>query len=158
MMLMTRRFQSTLPVGGATLRLAFAYQRFLISIHAPRGGSDTICTFGCKVINHFNPRSPWGERLSGLPMHGCSVLFQSTLPVGGATWNTCAYVSRYTIFQSTLPVGGATSTTRLVVVGEEFQSTLPVGGATTIQKITLLSFIISIHAPRGGSDAKYFDY
>ena len=60
---------------------------FIISIHAPRGGSDAINITA--IIT--NKR------------------FQSTLPVGGAT------VDRNTnraalLFQSTLPVGGATST------------------------------------------------
>ena len=35
-----------------------------------------------------------------------------------------------------------------------FQSTLPVGGATDQFKEYLGDFIISIHAPRGGSDSK----
>ena len=34
-------FQSTLPVGGATLVVAPAAAEHHISIHAPRGGSDT---------------------------------------------------------------------------------------------------------------------
>ena len=35
-----------------------------ISIHAPRGGSDSLwhgCQYG---VSDFNPRSPWGERLA----------------------------------------------------------------------------------------------
>ena len=57
-----------------------------ISIHAPRGGSD----LGVGVVllaahTDFNPRSPWGERqLAGFFQQGRG-LFQSTLPVGGAT-------------------------------------------------------------------------
>ena len=35
----------------------------------------------------------------------------------------------------------------------EFQSTLPVGGATSELDATGLQYNISIHAPRGGSDA-----
>ena len=36
------RFQSTLPVWGATLRLAVITQMYYISIHAPRVGSDFL--------------------------------------------------------------------------------------------------------------------
>ena len=36
----------------------------------------------------------------------------------------------------------------------EFQSTLPVGGATPDMIDTSTEFIISIHAPRGGSDVE----
>ena len=35
----------------------------IISIHAPRGGSDATVRRPAKVDYHFNPRSPWGERL-----------------------------------------------------------------------------------------------
>ena len=34
---------------------------------------------------HFNPRSPWGERLNSMYKFVNAVKFQSTLPVGGAT-------------------------------------------------------------------------
>ena len=56
-----------------------------ISIHAPRGGSDNALRGLVRVLNNFNPRSPWGERplASGILM--MARLFQSTLPVGGAT-------------------------------------------------------------------------
>ena len=56
-------FQSTLPVGGATSEL-------------PPGLLHHL---------HFNPRSPWGERLYGMGLIGSTPKFQSTLPVGGAT-------------------------------------------------------------------------
>ena len=56
------KFQSTLPVRGAT---NFKYgKRHLqdISIHAPRAGSDTGGLGMCIRIGDFNPRSPCGER------------------------------------------------------------------------------------------------
>ena len=81
------RFQSTLPAGGATdLATAVAYSVINISIHAPRRGSDEcqhqifayIITISihaprrgsdifhrfvyCCSWQHFNPRSPQGER------------------------------------------------------------------------------------------------
>ena len=55
----------------------------MISIHAPRGGSDQDIAAVEERLNDFNPRSPWGERHPG--MHSFSCEFQSTLPVGGAT-------------------------------------------------------------------------
>ena len=58
----------------------------MISIHAPRGGSDTKFPYTVACRFNFNPRSPWGERpLVGQEMTA-SFLFQSTLPVGGATF------------------------------------------------------------------------
>ena len=57
-----------------------------ISIHAPRVGSDVpVFIFMLIGSYHFNPRSPCGERLSvALAING-EPLFQSTLPVWGAT-------------------------------------------------------------------------
>ena len=58
-----KRFQSTLPVGGATLLKAALGYKTKISIHAPRGGSDVKVTVFVRIHDDFNPRSPWGERL-----------------------------------------------------------------------------------------------
>ena len=107
---LTRRFQSTLPVGGSTgvyqqdvrrqsdfnprspwgdRPLSEASQKGAtpISIHAPRGGIDPAQTGALPGGSHFNPRSPWGDR----PRSSCSPRrhypFQSTLPVGGSTGN-----------------------------------------------------------------------
>ena len=92
---MSKPFQSTLPVWGATAGLARAGCEELISIHAPRVGSDlwgaTTCARTCKfqstlpvwgatfwlilVTNrpYFNPRSPCGER----PLPTCQASAQS---------------------------------------------------------------------------------
>ena len=57
------KFQSTLPVRGATEGYREGPAVFCISIHAPREGSDRFCFLGqCNRIE-----------------------FQSTLPVRGAT-------------------------------------------------------------------------
>ena len=55
-------FQSTLPVWGATLRLLRLLSKANISIHAPRVGSDTQFVSVRSIRQHFNPRSPCGER------------------------------------------------------------------------------------------------
>ena len=81
--------------------------RMTISIHAPRGGSDGLLWNGRGISSNFNPRSPWGERLLQIFADAGTLVFQSTLPVGGATKPT--FLQRnLTEFQSTLPVGGAT--------------------------------------------------
>ena len=59
----TPKFQSTLPVGGATLTYRNEDLPRGISIHAPRGGSDPINIGNVFTYPNFNPRSPWGERL-----------------------------------------------------------------------------------------------
>ena len=80
-----------------------------ISIHAPRVGSDFQLLPGNTSSHHFNPRSPCGERpLRPLrPLSALNTLFQSTLPVWGATISLYK-PQRRSAFQSTLPVWGAT--------------------------------------------------
>src|SRR5699024_4892971 len=56
-------FQSTLPIQGATEDSIGIFNELFISIHAPHTGSDS----GCLWILHFK------------------ALFQSTLPIQGAT-------------------------------------------------------------------------
>ena len=122
-------FQSTLPVGGATNALHKQYVPRIISIHAPRGGSDLTSLQLLSRLDDFNPRSPWGERL---PIHlfpFLAIRFQSTLPVGGATLLTGSKAPPLTI-SIHAPRGG---------------SDLQAAQQSRRQRI-------SIHAPRGGSD------
>ena len=55
-------FQSTLPVWGATYAWLNIATPFIISIHAPRVGSDLVGEDDGRLTLHFNPRSPCGER------------------------------------------------------------------------------------------------
>ena len=69
-------------------RLGMEWQRRsigMISIHAPRAGSDVRKTHGDNEHAHFNPRSPCGERPASPRNPGQRWIFQSTLPVRGAT-------------------------------------------------------------------------
>ena len=56
-----------------------------ISIHAPRAGSDRGFHFCLEHSEHFNPRSPCGERQNIDKQPLFTDEFQSTLPVRGAT-------------------------------------------------------------------------
>ena len=80
----TREFQSTLPVRGATSENVVVLNNGLISIHAPRAGSDVadllragyveisihapragsdrLLPCNTQFRSYFNPRSPCGER------------------------------------------------------------------------------------------------
>ena len=145
-------FQSTLPVGGAT--------------QAPR------CT--SPGSPYFNPRSPWGER-PGAAFWALPRIISIHAPRGGSDSFPYFHALSSNLFQSTLPVGGATCSIRLCYLlyshfnprspwGERplifliahtilaFQSTLPVGGATRGLRHVKPAQGISIHAPRGGSD------
>ena len=80
----------------------------MISIHAPRVGSD------CRELNEIAEKgiSIHAPRVGSDLMHRltlCNFLqFQSTLPVWGATTMN-VYVVQDAVFQSTLPVWGATA-------------------------------------------------
>ena len=56
-------------------------------------------------------------------------------------------------FQSTLPAWGATTTFKSNITNGIFQSTLPAWGATKDLVKPCLAEVISIHAPRMGSDS-----
>ena len=82
-----------------------------------------------------------------------TLIFQSTLPVRGATASSPMRRAARSRFQSTLPVRGATGGYQIIRRTQKFQSTLPVRGATDTGLVDLFgTIIISIHAPRAGSD------
>ncbi len=58
------KFQSTLPMRGATLPTDVHAGKLIISIHAPHAGSDVyFLAYQKMILIYFNPRSPCGERL-----------------------------------------------------------------------------------------------
>ena len=171
----TDQFQSTLPVWGATSAACLTVATTLdFNPRSPCGERPILCAKDKIMLIYFNPRSPCGERQLGYVKSGVDDIFQSTLPVWGATI-LCQVDSGRSLFQSTLPVWGATHISRGYRQGGLFQSTLPVWGAThktqefktltkvfqstlpvwgaTQHSIWVSGFrAISIHAPRVGSD------
>ena len=145
-------FQSTLPLRGATLNRWIFMTYASISIHAPLAGSDPTGPPRKNSCPYFNPRSPCGERPYGDPDHTGVDLFQSTLPLRGATvpvqgaavvgfisihaplagsdYKTAGLSANDYIFQSTLPLRGATKSWTTPTSSCSFQSTLPLRGAT----------------------------
>ena len=148
-------FQSTLPVGGAT-RLCVQRCRYCsISIHAPRGGSDTPSCYSAPAILYFNPRSPWGERPDVHADVMKSFAISIHAPRGGSDSPDGSQRSGGKI-SIHAPRGGSDFAALWQAANPQpFQSTLPVGGATSwaIRKDSPTG--ISIHAPRGGSDHLY---
>ena len=170
------RFQSTLPVWGATNLPCHALVASGISIHAPRVGSD--CKNQCIKLYHRRisihaPRV--GSDLAG--HHGRDLLVGISIhaprvgsdhrrqhdpghrpisihaPRVGSDSSKWGGKKPANLFQSTLPVWGATLSAPTPQHGHIFQSTLPVWGATEIIRICEILHSISIHAPRVGSDS-----
>ena len=109
-------FQSTLPVWGATTQTMTAAFNSFISIHAPRVGSDLLvisCPPSCSA--YFNPRSPCGERpFSSLCAGRRKNDFNPRSPCGERQLNPNEFYE-LGVFQSTLPVWGATVNRREAV-------------------------------------------
>ena len=146
-------FQPTLPARGATTfytarknardisthaprtgsdecEAYIAYAAWCISTHAPRTGSDMRRQSQMARINHFNPRSPHGERPTSASSATAALPFQPTLPARGATPCGCSF-QRATQFQPTLPARGATRIVYIFITFPlQFQPTLPARGAT----------------------------
>ena len=104
------------------------------------------------VTFYFNPRSPHGERHFENKSRNTNTVFQSTLPAWGATKWLFARAVKAAKFQSTLPAWGATFHEPSYEEWDSFQSTLPAWGATAKDQLYGQHQIISIHAPRMGSD------
>ena len=124
-------FQSTLPARGATYCPPVNHAGGkIISIHAPREGSD--CNSRCHQITFFdfNPRSPRGERRSEKNCKTVCTFISIHAPREGSDLPLCSQYPLSVLFQSTLPARGATT-----FAGRKL-------GVRTI----------SIHAPREGSD------
>ena len=178
---MVELFQSTLPARGATDLSALRGERnYHISIHAPRTGSDNLRRCLHQPEAHFNPRSPHGERppvISPAKVFDCN--FNPRSPHGERRFRDGSHLSAWGIsihaprtgsdntafyskwscdkFQSTLPARGATRNNFAAPSLGIFQSTLPARGATAPLEIPYNCIIISIHAPRTGSDELIFD-
>ena len=150
------RFQSTLPVGGATgpnsihdlLKNISIHAprggsdpvhllhrlRLRISIHAPRGGSDEEREEAFRQFDDFNPRSPWGERLP-LGLHALRSLRN---------------------FNPRSPWGERPAEHDLENKSTRISIHAPRGGSDSGRWRWPAHGGISIHAPRGGSDALGF--
>ena len=149
----SQQFQSTLPVGGATSTDSSPPQRAAyfnprspwgerpagcalsggcvpISIHAPRGGSDLRWPrlAAGRIISIHAPRGG-SDPLFG-QFGGQTQIFQSTLPVGGATSISLTWGLIKSDFNPRSPWGERQVRPDLARQVSQFQSTLPVGGAT----------------------------
>ncbi len=130
-----RRFQSTLPVWGATKRTS---------------------AMPCKT-RHFNPRSPCGER-RGLLRGGFAIKSISIhAPRVGSDFEVFRMMDKEQQFQSTLPVWGATIYFRRRSSStSDFNPRSPCGERLCPDCIYHEHIFISIHAPRVGSDVLFF--
>ena len=130
-----RQFQSTLPARGATVLSGHVAPLDLISIHAPRTGSDRTRRANITTFSDFNPRSPHGERPSGSSSPMPNSLFQSTLPARGATIIGTINCKKSIYFNPRSPHGERRRERQHSRQLLQFQPTLPARGATKLNII-----------------------
>ena len=101
----------------------------MISIHAPRAGSDSCYTAGLYNPAHFNPRSPCGERHDRDRHSGSRDAISIHAPRAGGDDVQYIHYSLFMEFQSTPPVRGATLYLRILQLGSrDFNPRPPCGG------------------------------
>ena len=123
-------FQSTLPARGATRAAQHQQKCNLISIHAPRTGSDPRAAKGAGRPANFNPRSPHGER--PLPVrriqHHRRISIHAPRTGSDAASATRLFTANY--FNPRSPHGERRRGGGQPAGCTGFQSTLPARGAT----------------------------
>ena len=166
-------FQSTLPARGATeqrrgntsvllisihaprtgsdLRGGRVMLVIPISIHAPRTGSDVAFLSVENLLLNFNPRSPHGERQAHKKRAHRAKYFNPRSPHGERP-RAAKGAGRPANFNPRSPHGERPSPMRWKPCPRAFQSTLPARGATPLESLASNDNDISIHAPRTGSD------
>ena len=174
---MILHFNPRSPHGERRFHPRLDGEREVISIHAPRTGSDPGSPGGSPDRLHFNPRSPHGER----PGFECPCCTRPAIsihaPRTGSDWylkltdgreaisihaprtgsdrlRGAWYIPADKTFQSTLPARGATGHYDIQIMKSGFQSTLPARGATSLVFVALcgtVSFQSTLPA-RGATD------
>ena len=129
----------------------------IISIHAPHAGSDPYNPVAAGVTAVFQSTLPMRGATSLLPSVRPDRQFQSTLPMRGAT---CCKPSKQAdkAFQSTLPMRGATCRGLIYFAVSAFQSTLPMRGATVVKVRGLIAVVFQSTLPMRGATRDGFDW
>ena len=175
------KFQSTLPVWGATGSGHLDQALWRISIHAPRVGSDaakpsalvpvilfqsTLPVWGATGLlsvylrrpSYFNPRSPCGERLFGAAAASCMVAFQSTLPVWGATRARARARRRTSYFNPRSPCGERRDATRGQSKYLDFNPRSPCGERLSVMSSSESAYTFQSTLPVWGATLAGLDW
>ena len=125
-----------------------------ISIHAPRTGSDHPCASAAAALPHFNPRSPHGERRRPPAAANLSGYFNPRSPHGERPYDLSYYVLHQEISIHAPRTGSTSAMGKCCRRSSYFNPRSPHGERHTADKDYLpAEYRISIHAPRTGSDA-----
>ena len=123
-----------------------------ISIQAPLAGSDSGISRSRVQHTHFNPCSPCGERRKLILTPYIRYLFQSTLPLRGATALPSAIVLGRSDFNPRSPCGERLALVKTTIDWLGISIHAPLAGSDDVDKKIRDLSDISIHAPLAGSD------
>ena len=138
-------------VGSDTFRFLSCLCGAYFNPRSPCGERLTTTTGGRLMMN-FNPRSPCGERhLPSKSRSNCFLNFNPRSPCGERHLVRSLCMEIF-LFQSTLPVWGATDKIKYVSRIIRISIHAPRVGSDSSKRIRFLLSGISIHAPRVGSD------
>ena len=141
------------PRGGSDDKLEADPEQGHISIHAPRGGSDRSMASVVASVEDISIHAPRGGSDLLFFRSQPSRLISIHAPRGGSDlFQNTAWPYR-SDFNPRSPWGERLVTSGHTSMYLKFQSTLPVGGATGQYSKRTPTVLISIHAPRGGSDS-----
>ena len=145
-------FQSALPLRGATrLPGPGGRRKAYFNPRSPCGERHPKLIRYLHIPAYFNPRSPCGERRRASRGAWRSPDFNPRSPCGERPPDDDSDVCRV-VFQSALPLRGATIRASHADPFYIFQSALPLRGATRRRAFACLCLRISIRAPLAGSD------
>ena len=163
------------PRGERRLQAWVRPVQLQISIHAPREGSDLQHLAADQRVLHISIHAPReGSDLNPRTQTRYPSAFLSTLPARGATVGVLAdkgdgaisihapregsdsgierFFAFFAYFYPRSPRGERPWTSSRQYANREFLSTLPARGATVQPDVHHVGVVISIHAPREGSD------
>ena len=98
-------FQSTRPVRGATSMTEAQRQAYEISIHAPRAGRDWRMSVILTAASNFNPRAPCGARRCCCSCRTLLQNFNPRAPCGARLQWTYARIATISNFNPRAPCG-----------------------------------------------------
>ena len=151
-----RRFQSTLPVRGATIRMREPDARSSnISIHAPRAGSDPEL----KLLHHIANISIHAPRAGSDINRHCAkrrfVRISIHAPRAGSDVKDYGEAMMQIDFNPRSPCGERRYDWWNGRTIESISIHAPRAGSDLLQPVLILDGVISIHAPRAGSDPNW---
>ncbi len=139
------------PRTGSDANNFFQQTLQSISTHAPRTGSDGRALTSTRFVNHFNPRSPHGERLPVLFALLIPKIISTHAPRTGSDLAADGTIATATISTHAPRTGSDArllSSSTVITISTHAPRT----GSDTATTVMQPANYISTHAPRTGSD------